>query len=180
MITWMKKKKFDGILHEYLGSLFQLAYMRCGNKELAEDLVQDTCIKAYQSYISKNEEILNVKSWLFRILINTHIDYTRKKQFNTVEIEDFDFTDNKSPSTNLENNVFFEDLKFALKELDKDQRVIIYLSDINEYSYKEISELLNVPLGTVMSRLHRARHSVRKSLSKKGYAEKESIKSGDK
>lgn len=178
MITWVKKKKFDGILHEYLDNLFQLAYMRCGNRELAEDLVQDTCIKAYQSYISKNEEITNAKSWLFRILINTHIDYTRKKQFNTIEIEDFDFVDKKSPSEDLERNVFYGDLRTALKELDKDQRVIIYLSDINEYSYKEISELIKIPLGTVMSRLHRARQTLRKSLSKKGYSE--SLKSGEK
>lgn len=170
MITWVKKRKFDNILNEYLDNLLQFAYMRCGNKELAEDLVQDTCVRAYQSYISKNEEIINIKSWLFKILINTHIDHTRKKQFNTVEIEDFDFADRKSPSDDLENNIFFTDLKVALKQLDKDQRIVVYLSDINEYSYKEISELLDIPLGTVMSRLHRARQTLRKSLSEKGYS----------
>ena len=67
MITLMKRKEFDDILHEYLNSLLQLAYMRCGNKELAKDLVQNTCIKSCQSYITKSEKI------------NIHINYTEKK-----------------------------------------------------------------------------------------------------
>lgn len=159
--------------------MLQLAYMRCGSKELAEDLVQETCIKAYNSYLNKEHEIESPKSWLFRILINTHIDHTRKKQFATTQIEDYDFPDNKTPIKEVETSLFFKDLSFALKELDSDQRALIYFADINEYSYKEISKLLEIPLGTVMSRLHRARQTLRKVLSSQGYS-KDYIREGEK
>lgn len=139
------------------------------NRELAEDLVQDTCIKAYNSYLQKGE-IENPKSWLYRILINTHIDYTRKKQLNLIDIADVDLADNKTPYKDIETNVFFKDLGSALNKLEPEQRIVIYLSDINEYSYKEISEMLSIPIGTVMSRIHRARQNLRKLLSEKGYS----------
>ena len=169
MITWLRKNKFNKLIQENLDGLLQLAYMRTSNKELAEDLVQDTCIKAYNSYLEK-EEIENPKSWLYRILINTHIDYTRKKHLNLVNIEDVDLPDNVNPSKDIETNIFFKDLGTALKKLEPEQRIVIYLSDINEYSYKEIANLLEVPIGTVMSRLHRARQSLRKLLNEKGYS----------
>lgn len=143
--------------------------MRCANKELAEDLVQETCIKAYNSYLEK-EEIQNPKAWLFRILINTHIDYTRKKQLSTTDIEELEFIDKKTPLNNVEANYFFKELSEALKELEPEQRIVVYFSDIKEYSYKEISELLEIPLGTVMSRLYRARQTLRKKLQEKGYS----------
>jgi RNA polymerase sigma-70 factor (ECF subfamily) len=176
----VKKRRFEKLLEEHLDSLLQLAYMRCRNKELAEDLVQDTCAKAYEAYITK-DNIENPKAWIFKILINTHIDYTRKKQLNIVEVENFDFVDKKTPEMEMESNVFFKDLNDCLNKLDKDQRTVIYLSDINEYSYKEIAELLGVPLGTVMSRLHRARQSLRSFLLEKGYSRsKNLIPGGDK
>jgi RNA polymerase sigma-70 factor (ECF subfamily) len=169
LITWVKKRKFNKLIQDNLDSLLQLAYMRCGNKELAEDLVQDTCIKAYNSFLTK-ETIENPKAWLYRILINTHIDYTRKKQFQTAEIEGFDFPDYKSPSQNIESSGFFNDLKEVLKEIEQEQRIVVYLSDIKEYSYKDISLMLEIPIGTVMSRLHRARQTLKKKLLEKGYA----------
>ncbi len=143
--------------------------MRTSSKELAEDLVQETCIKAYNSYMQKGE-IQNSKSWLYRILINTHIDYTRKKQLTLVDIDEVTLSDYKGPSKDVETIAFFKDLTEALKKLEPEQRIVIYLSDINEHSYKEISELLEVPIGTVMSRLHRARQALRKSLTEKGYS----------
>ena len=177
MITWLKKRRFEKLVEEHLNSLVQLAYMRCKNKELAEDLVQDTCTKAYEAYMTK-DNIENPKAWIFKILINTHIDYTRKKQLNLVEVENFDFVDKKTPEMEMESSAFFKDLNDCLNKLDKDQRTVIYLSDINEYSYKEIAELLGVPLGTVMSRLHRARQSLRKLLSEKGYPRPGNLISG--
>lgn len=148
--------------------------MRCTNKHLAEDLVQETCIKAYRSYLEK-EEIEKPLPWLYRILINTHIDFTRKKQPDTTELEKYEFVDKKNPYCDIESNFFFKDLNEALKQLEPEQRVVVFLSDVNEYSYKEIAELLNIPLGTVMSRLHRARQTLRKLLTEKGYS-REQIK----
>ena len=177
MITWIKKQKFNKLIKENLDGLFQLAYMRCTNKELAEDLVQETCIKALNSYLKK-DFIENPKAWLYRILINTHIDHTRKKQLSLVDIEGLEFADNNTPNKNAETNIFFKDLNTALTDLDTEQRAIIYLSDIEEYSYKEVSEILEIPLGTVMSRIYRARQSLRKSLVKKGYS-RDYVKAGE-
>lgn len=180
MISCLKKRKFTKLIKEYLDSMYQLAYMRCGNKELAEDLVQEASIKAYKSYLDKNErEITNPKGWLYRILINTHIDFTRKKQQNLLDISEFDISYYENKSKDIDSSIFFKDLKEALKTLDPEQRVVIYLCDVNEYSYKEIAEVLDIPLGTVMSRLHRARQSLRKILSKKEFT-KEYIQSGEK
>ncbi len=151
--------------------------MRCANKELAEDLVQEACMKAYKSYLEK-DDIENPKSWLFRILINTHIDYTRKKQLETIDVENFEFVDKKNPMSSVESNYFFNDLNEALKQLEPEQREVVYLSDVNEYSYKEIAGLLAIPTGTVMSRLHRGRQALRKVLTQKGYA-KEGSRSGE-
>ena len=147
----------------------QLAYMRCANKELAEDLVQETCLKAYKSYIERNEEVENPKAWLSKILVNTHIDYTRKKQPNSVNLEEVDIPVTENPTKNIETNIFFKDLEIALKQLEPEQRVVVYLSDVNEYTYKEIANFLEIPLGTVMSRLHRARQTLRKHLTEKEY-----------
>ncbi|MBI3308050.1 MAG: sigma-70 family RNA polymerase sigma factor [Candidatus Melainabacteria bacterium] len=150
--------------------MLQLAYMRCADKELAEDLVQEACLKAYKSYMSKDFEITSPKSWLFKILVNTHIDHTRKKQFNTIDASEIDIPSRDITSGSVETNIFLGDLSNALKELEQEQRMVVYLADVKEFSYKEISEILDIPLGTVMSRLYRARQTLRKLLKEKGYS----------
>ena len=160
--------------------MVQLAYMRCKNKELAEDLVQEAYLKAYQSYLKMGsiEEIKNPRAWLYKILINTYIDYSRKHKLNIVSLDDLDFEDKfeekledkRDRLNEVETRLFLGDLKNALNELDPQQRVVIYLADVNEYSYKEIADLLEIPPGTVMSRLYRARHNLRKILADKGYS----------
>ena len=168
-------------MKEHLTSLYKFAFVKCGNRDLAEDLVQETCLKACESYLNKGEdEIKDFKAWLFKILINTHINNAIKlKKYNFVDIADFEFESNTSPTKNAEANIFFEDLNKVLRKLDYDQRVVIYLADINEYSYKEIANMLNLPIGTVKSRLHRARQAVREMLTSRGYS-KELVKSGEK
>ncbi|MBI3308056.1 MAG: RNA polymerase sigma factor [Candidatus Melainabacteria bacterium] len=169
----MKKKRFGKIIQENLDGLWKLAYMKCQNKEIAEDLVQDTCAKAYKYFLKTGEIIENPKGWLSKILLNTHIDYTRKKYFESVDINKIEITDSKNLSEEVETNIFFGELHKVLKELKPEQREIIVLKDIEEHSYKEISELLNILLGTVMSRLHTARQILRKLLTEKGYSKEE-------
>jgi len=177
LITWLKKKRFEKIVQENLDRLWRLAYMKCQNKEIAEDLIQDTCAKAYKYFLERDEVIENPKGWLSKILLNTHIDYTRKKYFESVDIDKIEITDSKNLSEEVETNIFFGELHEVLIELKAEQREIIVLKDVEEHSYKEISELLNIPLGTVMSRLHTARQTLRKLLTQKGYS-KEEIKVG--
>ena len=174
MFSFLKRKSFEKLVQVHLDSLMQLAYMKCKNRELAEDLVQETCIKAYNSFLKKHEEIKNPKAWLFKILINTHIDFTRKKQLSIVELEAIDLEDQKDSSAGNDVAFFYKDLNEALKHLKPEQRIIVYLADVDEYSYKEISELLDIPMGTVMSRLYNARQNLRKLLVQKGYT-KESM-----
>lgn len=177
LITWWKKKRFGKIIQENLDCLWKLAYMKCQNKEIAEDLVQDACAKAYKYFLETDEIIENPKGWLSKILLNTHIDYTRKKYFESVDINKIEITDSTNVSKEVETNIFFGELHKVLKELKPEQREIIVLKDVEEHSYKEISEFLNIPLGTVMSRLHTARQILRKLLTQKGYS-REEIKTG--
>ncbi len=175
LFKWTKANKFNNLLSEYIDSLLQFAYARCQDKLLAEDLVQETCIKAYKAYLSKDEEILKPREWLFKILINTHISYLRKKQVQI--IEDFDFNSYEI-SNNSDSNVDFdeeisiellrEDLCSALGELGVEQRSAIYLIDIKGLSFKEASDLLGIPFGTLTSRLHRGRQKLKNLLKKTG------------
>lgn len=185
MFDWFKKNKFTKILQENLNDLVKFAYVRCQDRCLAEDLVQETSLKAYKAYMSKNEEIIKPKEWLYKILINTHISHIRKKQIQLVD--DFDLSNCESIS-NIDNNEIEEDLKLskeileedlnkALSELSPEHREVIYLVDIKQYAFKEASELLGIPFGTLTSRLHRARLKLKSILIKIGYS-KESIKAG--
>src|SRR3989338_6638349 len=177
LIIWLKKRKFGKIIQENLDSLWKLAYMKCQNKDVASDLVQDTCLKAYEAYTKKDEFIESPKRWLSKILLNTYIDYTRKKHFETVDIESIEVRDKKNFVEETEANIFFKELQEVLNKLKPEQREIVFLKDVDDYSYKEISELLNIPLGTVMSRLHTARQALRKLLIQEGYSQ-EGIKPG--
>ncbi len=180
LMDWFKIKKFNKAIQENLDLLVKFAYARCCDRTLAEDLVQDTCLKAYKAYILKNDEIIKPKEWLFRILINTHISYLRKKQLQTVN--DFDFNNcdveiNDEISLDYDKEILEEDISFALQKLTADQRGVIYLVDIKEYSFKEASKLLGIPFGTLTSRLHRGRQKLKAILIELGYS-KDYIKAG--
>ncbi len=173
MLNWLKKLKFEKIVRGNLKNLMQLAYMKSKDRDLAEDLVQETCLKAYNAFLQlkPSEEIQNPKSWLFKILINTHIDYVRKKRFDTVEINSIDIEDKKDGISQIETSHFFKDLNGALNKLEPQYRVVIYLADVNQYSYIEISDMLGVSVSAVTSRLHRARQALRMLLTQSGYSQ---------
>ena len=182
LLNQTRTKRFNNIVEEHLDSLVKFAYVKCHDRYLAEDLVQETCLKAYKSYLIKNEEIIKPKEWLFRILINTHISHLRKKSLPT--IDDFDFNNSEIATDNNENTslsfdkeILNDDLNYALGKIKPEQREIIYLVDIKGYSFKETIELLGIPLGTVTSRLHRGRQRLKTLLAELGYS-KEYIRAG--
>lgn len=183
MFDWLKKKKFSAIIQENINELVRFAYSRCNDRCLAEDLVQETCLKAYKAYVSKNEDIVKPKEWLYRILINTHISHLRKKQIQI--IEDFDlnncelvtFNISEDEGLEIQKEIIEEDLNFALSRLTLEHREVIYLVDIKGYSFKEASELIGIPFGTLTSRLHRGRLKLKTTLIELGYSN-ESIKAG--
>ncbi|MEO8504807.1 MAG: sigma-70 family RNA polymerase sigma factor [Acidobacteriota bacterium] len=160
---------FEDAAMPYLDALYNTAYRMSRNAEDAEDLIQETYLKAYKNY-DKFEPGTNLKAWLFKIMKNTFINGYRKKQ-QTPPQSDFadiegafenQLSDEaggriKNPEDEFLENVLDEDVQQALDALPQDYRMVVLLADIEGFSYKEIAEILEIPQGTVMSRLYRGR-----------------------
>ena len=146
----------------------------------AEDLVQETMVKAYAGFHTFTVGT-NIRAWLFRILTNTWITSYRTAQRRPDEVLAADVTDMRpsaSQSQSAELAVLEamgdEDVRDALQALPEHQRLVVYYADVEGFRYKEIAAILDTPLGTVMSRLHRGRTSLRTLLvdiaAARGYA----------
>ncbi len=160
---------FEAAAMPFVDSLYNTAYRMTRNSEDAEDLVQETYFKAYK-YYDKFQEGTNFKAWLFKILKNTFINSYRKQQQQPPRT---DFADIEgsfeqqispevterllSPEQELLSDVLDEDVQRAMDTLPEDYRMAVVLADLEGFSYKEIAEILEVPVGTVMSRLYRGR-----------------------
>jgi RNA polymerase sigma-70 factor (ECF subfamily) len=161
---------------QYAPQLYSAAMRMTRNPSDAEDLVQETYLRAYRSYATF-EEGTNLRAWLFRILTNTFINSYRAKQRRPQETE-LGETDDLYLYRNLRNldsasrsaeDTLFElftddEVKAALESLPDNFRMPVLLADVEEFSYKEIAEMLDIPIGTVMSRLHRGRKAMQKQL----------------
>jgi RNA polymerase sigma-70 factor (ECF subfamily) len=160
---------FEAVAMPFVDSLYNTAYRMTRNSEDAEDLVQETYLKAYR-YYDKFTEGTNFKAWLFKILKNTFINSYRKRQSEPLKSDFADIEDAfenkvseevtgklKNPEQELLKDVLDEDVQRALEALPDDYRMAVILADLEGFSYKEIAEILEVPLGTVMSRLYRGR-----------------------
>lgn len=167
---------FESVAIPYLDGLYNMAYRLTRNAEDAEDLVQETFFKAYKHY-EKFEAGTNLKAWLFRILRNTFINGYRKKQsqppqsaFSDIEdafesqVLESAFRNIKDPEQEVLEAVLDQDVQQALDALREDYRLVIHLVDLEGFSYKEAASILDVPVGTVMSRLYRGRRLLEKVL----------------
>lgn len=156
-----------------LDQLYGGALRMTRNPQDAEDLVQETYLKAYKNFDSFTPGT-NLKAWLYRIMTNTYINTYRKKQRRPLVTSADDVTDSQlytsssHDSTGLES-AEVEALKTmpnskiseALNALNEDYRMVVYYADVEGLAYKEIAEVLDIPMGTVMSRLHRGRKQLR-------------------
>ena len=161
----------------YLDPLYNAAYRMARNPQDAEDLVQETYLKAYK-YYDKFEEGTNLKAWLFKILKNTFINSYRKKQqappkadfadieesFETIVRDDGGGA--RTPEEELLEKVLDEDVQQAIEDLPHDYRMVVLLADLEGFAYKEIADILEIPVGTVMSRLYRGRRLLEEALLK--------------
>ncbi|OUV78683.1 MAG: hypothetical protein CBC90_01055 [Acidimicrobiaceae bacterium TMED130] len=155
----------------YMDQLYSHALRLTKNPADAEDLVQETYLKGYKAFNSFKDGT-NLRAWLFRILTNSFINAYRKKQrsFDEQEVEDIeafntlssaDYSSNTHLGISAEDALFErltdDEIQTAIDSLPSTYKDVVLLADVQGFSYKEIAEILDVPDGTVMSRLHRAR-----------------------
>lgn len=159
-----------------LDQLYGGAMRMTRNPQDAEDLIQETYLKAYKNFDSFKQGT-NLKAWLYRIMTNTYINSYRKAQRRPTqssadELTDFQlYTTSGHDSTGLESAEVAAlkampdtTISEAMNDLPEDYRMVVYYSDVVGLAYKEVAEVMDIPLGTVMSRLHRGRKLLRKAL----------------
>lgn len=182
-----RRKEFEDTALEHLNPLFNLALSLTRNRKDAEDLVQETYLRAYR-FFDSYEPGTHIKAWLFRILRNTFINRYRAARvrpnevdFTTVEqtyeraIDEQFLRDHRavSPEDAVMNGVLDEEVETAISGLPDEYRSVVILALIENLAYKEIASALSIPLGTVMSRLHRGRRLLQAQLLE--YAKKKGI-----
>jgi RNA polymerase sigma-70 factor, ECF subfamily len=169
------KERFERDAVPLLSGMYSSALRMTRNPSDAEDLVQETFLRAYRGFAGFQEGT-NLKAWLYRILTNTFINSYRKKQREPKTVPDenvedwylYDRLAAQSSEASAEATVLEaipdEDVKEALDALPEAFRMAVLLADVEGFSYKEIAEILDIPIGTVMSRLHRGRRALEKAL----------------
>jgi len=167
-----QKKLFQELLMPELGALFRTALRMTRNREDAEDLVQETTTKAFSAF-DRFEEGTNFRAWIFKILTNTFINnYYRVRERDKLpsldEMEEESafqpVFDGISPEQALLNTLTKEDIQKAIDIIPIDFKSVVILNLVEGFSYKETAEILDIPIGTVMSRLHRGRKILQKLL----------------
>ena len=167
--TAEKRKEFEELALQYMDSLYSVALRMAKNSSEAQDLVQDAYLRAYR-FFDRFQKGTNFKAWLFKILKNVYINKYRKelRKPQMVDISGVEASNNLPGPTTPEDEIFSklldDDVTRAMDDLPEDFRLAIMLSDVDGLAYKDIAEILECPIGTVMSRLHRGRKLLRESL----------------
>ncbi len=169
-----KGEVFNSEFLPHIKSMYNFGFRLTLDRDDAKDLVQDTYLKAYR-FIESFQKGTNAKAWLFRILKNSFInDYRKKsKEPNKVDYQEVETYYNSeevdrqiTPDLRVEslNNMIGDEISNALNSLDVDFKTVIILCDLEGFKYEEMAKILDIPIGTVRSRLHRARNLLKEKL----------------
>jgi RNA polymerase sigma-70 factor, ECF subfamily len=172
-----RRQRFERDAMQYVDQLYSAAMRMARNPADAEDLVQEAYTKAFSAF-HQYKPGTNLKAWLYRILTNTYINLYRKRQreplqSNSDTIEDWQLARAESHTSSGLRSAEAEaldhlpdsDVKRALQSIPEEFRLAVYFADVEGFAYKEISDIMNTPIGTVMSRLHRGRKLLRDMLA---------------
>jgi RNA polymerase sigma-70 factor, ECF subfamily len=172
-----RRKQFEAVALPHLDALYATAVRLCRNDRDAEDLVQDAMVKAYR-FFDRFEAGSNGRAWLFKVMVNLFYNRYRQDQRERRLVEDADagehhgrFTSDaalralRDPEGELLDRLTRQDVNRALERLPADFRAVVVLSDMEGFLYREIAEILDCPIGTVMSRLFRGRRLLRAMLA---------------
>lgn len=169
------RARFERDVLPMLSNLYSAALRLTRNPADAEDLLQEVYLRAYRGFGGFREGT-NLRAWMYRILTNTFINTYRKKQREPVTVQEDEFEDwylydklggsgaEASAESEVLDRIPDEEVQRALEALPEGFRMAVLLADVEGFSYKEIAEILDVPIGTVMSRLHRGRRALEKAL----------------
>ncbi len=188
-----RQSQFEQEMMPFMDMLRNYALYLSGNKQQADDLLQDTYLKAFRFY-DKFARGTNAKAWLYRIMKNTYINEYRRthrlpeiveynEQISAYQIADSDDASQNDLRNMLDSQLFDDDMAGALAALPEKFKSVIVLRDIEDLPYEEIADVLEIPIGTVRSRLHRARallfDRLKEYARKKGYTVGERLIPGD-
>jgi RNA polymerase sigma-70 factor (ECF subfamily) len=169
------QREFEEVALPHLDALYAMGLRLTRNERDSEDLVQDTILKAFR-FFHRFEKGTNCKAWLFKILTNTFLNRYQKGRREGEVVREVETTDHyeqfvspdsahlQSPESALLGHMMSEDVARALEGVPADFRMAVLLSDVEEFSYKEIADIMECPIGTVMSRLYRGRRLLQKAL----------------
>jgi len=163
---------FNEMATQHLDALYRTALRLSGRPQDAEDLVQETYLRAWRS-LHTYKPGTNPKAWLFRILHNAHIDRFRASSRTVQTVDEFEgqdpaFVVHETPESLIMAGLMDAEVRQALMEIPEVFRACLVLADLEGFSYQEIADILGIPRGTVMSRLFRGRRAMRRALTKYG------------
>jgi RNA polymerase sigma-70 factor (ECF subfamily) len=188
-VTSEERERFEALVNQHLDGLYGTALRLTRNRTTAEDLIQDTFLKAWRSFRTFQDGT-NARAWLYKILMNAYIDSYRRstrapEMVDQEDVGDFylyakaqdseELRRAGDPEEILLSKIMDADVKDALEQVPEPFRAAVILADLQDFSYREIADILEIPIGTVMSRLYRGRRRLQQLLwdyaRRAGYAD---------